>query len=190
MQPRRERVIPARRVRIAEKWSAFKKCLPTFLGGAFGVGGHAAAWAIFVPAIRSAGLQLFAAERIARLSFKPADFIEENGECRPMRRERAFVSFGSTCLGPLWKTHGHGCPKNRDTKFIESDEYLCHTKSMTKQEREEVARNRGRPALPEDQRTLAKTIRLTPSRWEKLRRLGTAWLGAAIDKAKEPTPKE
>ena len=96
MQPRRERVIPARRVRIAEKWSAFKKCLPTFLGGAFGVGGHAAAWAIFVPAIRSAGLQLFAAERIARLSFKPADFIEENGECRPMRRERGFVSSCST----------------------------------------------------------------------------------------------
>lgn len=84
MQPRRERVIPARRVRIAEKWSAFKKCLPTFLGGAFGVGGHAAAWAIFVPAIRSAGLPLFAAERIARLSFKPADFIEETesaGQC-------------------------------------------------------------------------------------------------------------
>ncbi len=61
--------------------------------------------------------------------------------------------------------------------------------AMTKQERDELAKKRGRPALPDDQRTITSTIRLTPARWEKLRRLGTAWLSKAIDRAKEP-PKE
>lgn len=61
---------------------------------------------------------------------------------------------------------------------------------MTKQEREAIARGRGRPALPEDQRAVNGTIRLTPARWEKLRRLGASWLSKAIDKAKEPAPKE
>lgn len=63
-------------------------------------------------------------------------------------------------------------------------------KRMTEQEREELAKKRGRPALPEDQRTVTSTIRLTPARWEKLRRLGAAWLSKAIDRAKEPAPKE
>ena len=61
---------------------------------------------------------------------------------------------------------------------------------MTKEEREELARRRGRPALPPDEKGVGNTIRLTPSRWAKLRRLGTDWLNKAIDKAKEPTPKE
>jgi len=57
---------------------------------------------------------------------------------------------------------------------------------MTKQEREELARRRGRPALPADQKAVTGTIRLTPARWEKLRALGAAWLGKTIDKAKLP----
>ena len=47
-------------------------------------------------------------------------------------------------------------------------------------------KTRGRPALPEDERTVPGSVRLTPARWEKLRRLGVAWLAKAIDKAKEP----
>ena len=57
---------------------------------------------------------------------------------------------------------------------------------MTKQEKEELARGRGRPALPADQKAVTGTMRLTPARWEKLRRLGAAWLSKAIDRAKEP----
>lgn len=45
---------------------------------------------------------------------------------------------------------------------------------------------RGRPALPEGEKAVVGSIRLTPSRWEKLRRLGAAWLSKAIDRAKEP----
>lgn len=44
----------------------------------------------------------------------------------------------------------------------------------------------GRPALPEEERTVPGSIRLTPARWEKLRRLGAAWLSRVIDRAKEP----
>lgn len=51
-------------------------------------------------------------------------------------------------------------------------------------------RGPGRPALPEEEKTIAGSIRLTPSRWAKLRRLGAAWLAKAIDKAKEPEAKE
>lgn len=56
---------------------------------------------------------------------------------------------------------------------------------MTDQEREE-AKRRGRPTLPEDQKATSGSLRLTPARWAKLRRLGMAWLHKAIDKAKEP----
>lgn len=42
---------------------------------------------------------------------------------------------------------------------------------------------RGRPALPEQLRSSPHSIRLTALRAEKLRRLGTAWLNAAIDQA-------
>lgn len=57
---------------------------------------------------------------------------------------------------------------------------------MTKEQKEALARGRGRPALPEDMRTVPGTVRLTPARWEKLRLLGAAWLAGAIDKAKLP----
>lgn len=58
---------------------------------------------------------------------------------------------------------------------------------MTKAQIEEIAKRRGRPALPVEEKTVNGSIRLTPSRWVKLRRLGNAWLAKAIDKAKEPT---
>lgn len=48
----------------------------------------------------------------------------------------------------------------------------------------------GRPALPEDEKTVPGSVRLTPARWGKLRRLGAAWLARAIDRAKEPTGKD
>jgi len=57
------------------------------------------------------------------------------------------------------------------------------TKTTTEQ------RTRGRPALPEDERTVPGSVRLTPARWEKLRRLGVAWLAKAIDRAREPEQK-
>lgn len=59
---------------------------------------------------------------------------------------------------------------------------------MTKQEREAIARM-GRPPLPEDQRKVNGSVRLTPERWAKLRRLGMDWLSRAIDRAKEPEAK-
>jgi len=49
---------------------------------------------------------------------------------------------------------------------------------------------RGRPKLPEDQRAMHGSIRLTRERWAKLRRLGAAWLGRAVDRAKEPAPRK
>lgn len=60
---------------------------------------------------------------------------------------------------------------------------------MTKQEREALAKM-GRPPLPEHERKVNGSVRLTPDRWEKLKRLGMVWLSKAIDKAKEPEPKE
>lgn len=56
---------------------------------------------------------------------------------------------------------------------------------MTQQEKDERARM-GRPPLPLEQKAVTSSLRLTPARWEKLRRLGMAWLNKAIDKAKEP----
>lgn len=45
----------------------------------------------------------------------------------------------------------------------------------------------GRPALPPEQKAVPGSVRLTPTRWEKLRRLGSDWLNKAIDRAKEPS---
>jgi len=58
---------------------------------------------------------------------------------------------------------------------------------MTKEQLEKLARSRGRPALPPEQKAVNGTLRLTPARWEKLRRLGTTWLSKAIDRAKAPS---
>lgn len=51
----------------------------------------------------------------------------------------------------------------------------------------EVKAARGRPAtLTPEEKAVPGSVRLTPARWEKLRRLGAAWLAKAIDRAKEP----
>jgi hypothetical protein len=46
-------------------------------------------------------------------------------------------------------------------------------------------RGRPRELAPEDV-AVPGSIRLTPARWAKLRRLGTAWLNRVLDRAKEP----
>ena len=48
----------------------------------------------------------------------------------------------------------------------------------------------GRPPLPEGMKKVNGSVRLTPERWAKLRRLGMDWLSRKIDQAKEPEPKE
>jgi hypothetical protein len=48
-------------------------------------------------------------------------------------------------------------------------------------------RPQGRPALPPEEATKPRSIRLNDTRWEKLKRLiKDGWLNKAIDKAKEP----
>lgn len=44
----------------------------------------------------------------------------------------------------------------------------------------------GRPPIPEEERAVTGSLRLTATRWQKLRRLGMDWLSRAIDRAKEP----
>jgi hypothetical protein len=50
-------------------------------------------------------------------------------------------------------------------------------------------KSRGRPALPESEKAVPGSVRLTPGRWAKLRRLGMEWLAKAIDRAREPGDK-
>lgn len=46
-------------------------------------------------------------------------------------------------------------------------------------------RGQGRHPLPEDQRTVAGSVRLTPAQWEKFRALGgNAWLREKVDRAR------
>ena len=40
--------------------------------------------------------------------------------------------------------------------------------------------------MPEDEKAIPGSVRLTPGRWAKLRRLGSAWLAKAIDRARAP----
>jgi len=47
-------------------------------------------------------------------------------------------------------------------------------------------RRKGRRALPIEQKSVPGSVRLTPERWAKLRRLGTGWLAKAIDRARDP----
>jgi len=45
-----------------------------------------------------------------------------------------------------------------------------------------IQRSPGRPALPSEQRTITRTVRLTPSHWEQYNRLGGArWLRRMLD---------
>jgi hypothetical protein len=56
---------------------------------------------------------------------------------------------------------------------------------MTDQADKKPPRGRGRPPLPESEKTVNSSIRLTPARWAKLRRLGADWLSRVIDRARE-----
>ena len=47
-------------------------------------------------------------------------------------------------------------------------------------------RGQGRNPLPEDERTVVVTVRLTPARRDKLRRLGAHWLAKVVERAREP----
>ena len=47
-------------------------------------------------------------------------------------------------------------------------------------------RRKGRRALPIEKKSVPGSVRLTPERWAKLRRLGSAWLAKAIDRAPDP----
>jgi len=49
-----------------------------------------------------------------------------------------------------------------------------------------AGRGQGRKPLPENERTVVVTVRLTPARRDKLRRLGAHWLAKAVDRAREP----
>ena len=51
-------------------------------------------------------------------------------------------------------------------------------------------RGQGRKPLPEDERTVVVTVRLTPARRDKLRRLVAHWLAKAVHRAKEPDATE
>lgn len=51
---------------------------------------------------------------------------------------------------------------------------------------EDKRRSVGRPALPPEEKAVPGSVRLTPSRWAKLRKLGSDWLNKTIDKAKLP----
>jgi hypothetical protein len=56
---------------------------------------------------------------------------------------------------------------------------------MTKKKLEASPRI-GRPPLSDAEKAVTGSLRLTPARWQKLRRLGMTWLIKAIDRAKEP----
>jgi len=49
-----------------------------------------------------------------------------------------------------------------------------------------TGRGQGRKPLPDDERTVVVTVRLTPARRDKLRRLGAQWLAKMVDRAKKP----
>lgn len=57
---------------------------------------------------------------------------------------------------------------------------------MSESNRGGAGRGQGRKALPEDEKAVPGSVRLTPARWAKLRKLGAGWLAKAIDRAREP----
>jgi hypothetical protein len=57
---------------------------------------------------------------------------------------------------------------------------------VSKKDEEETSKKPGRPALPPEEKAVPGSVRLTPARWQKLRKLGADWLSRAIDRAKEP----
>ena len=57
---------------------------------------------------------------------------------------------------------------------------------MTKATHGGAGRGQGRKPMPDEERTIVVTVRLTPARRDKLRRLGASWLAKAVDRAREP----
>jgi len=57
---------------------------------------------------------------------------------------------------------------------------------MTKATHGGHGRGQGRKPLPDEERTIVVTVRLTPARRDKFRRLGAHWLAKAVDRAMEP----
>lgn len=57
---------------------------------------------------------------------------------------------------------------------------------MDEQDNTKPARKGGRKALPPEEKAIPGSVRLTPARWQKLRRLGSEWLNRVIDRAKLP----
>lgn len=56
---------------------------------------------------------------------------------------------------------------------------------MTEPTRPPNDRGQGRKPLPEDQRTVPGSVRLTPAQWEKFRALGgNEWLRDKVDRAR------
>ena len=60
---------------------------------------------------------------------------------------------------------------------------------MTKEEIEKRPR-KVHARLPDELRAVHGSIRLTPARWIKLRRLGMDWLSQMLDRVNEPAPKK
>lgn len=57
---------------------------------------------------------------------------------------------------------------------------------IVKQQHGGPGRGQGRKPLPDDERTVVVTVRLTPARRDKLRLLGAHWLAKAVDRARDP----
>lgn len=51
---------------------------------------------------------------------------------------------------------------------------------------EEEKRARGRPELPPDERTVPRSVRLTPAEWRKFDAMGKGWLRRVLGRAKPP----
>jgi hypothetical protein len=51
-------------------------------------------------------------------------------------------------------------------------------------------RGRGRPHLPDNERLIVRSIRLSPTQWAKIDANGMDWLRALIDRAKPPKNHE
>ena len=49
-----------------------------------------------------------------------------------------------------------------------------------------AGRGQGRKALPPEEATKPRSVRLNDARWEKLKLLGMEWLADRIDRAKVP----
>lgn len=71
--------------------------------------------------------------------------------------------------------------------FIKQLTYRIKRNTLNAMTTKPATKSRGRPALPEEEKTVTTSVRVTLARREKLRRLGSAWLNRAIDRAKEPT---